>query len=63
MLGRLERDGLVECDDTAAAGPHKSFRIAGPVRDADDHGRWVAVLTCAALAGQAVTQPPVLMLR
>ncbi len=26
-LGRLERDGLVESDDTEAAGPHKEFRI------------------------------------
>jgi DNA-binding PadR family transcriptional regulator len=26
-LGRLERDGLVESDDTEAAGPQKGFRI------------------------------------
>jgi DNA-binding PadR family transcriptional regulator len=26
-LGRLERDGLVESDDTAAEGPQKGFRI------------------------------------
>jgi DNA-binding PadR family transcriptional regulator len=28
-LQRLERDGLVESDDTAADGPQKSFRITG----------------------------------
>jgi DNA-binding PadR family transcriptional regulator len=28
-LDRLERDGLVESDDTEAAGPHKKFRITG----------------------------------
>jgi DNA-binding PadR family transcriptional regulator len=32
-LQRLERDGLVESDDTAAEGPQKSFRITADGRD------------------------------
>ena len=38
-LQRLERDGLVESDDDAAASPQKSFRISGA--GADELNRWL----------------------
>lgn len=38
-LQRLERDGLVEPDDSGTDAPHKSFRITGD--GADELGTWL----------------------
>jgi DNA-binding PadR family transcriptional regulator len=41
-LGRLERDGLVESDDTEAASPHKEIRITA--RGAGELAAWLRTL-------------------